>query len=93
MGEDVPSFFDEEAKWIEVAVIVTDLIVPYGQIIVFLLPLLVVYIWYRKVTWKTALIAVAIGALLAWGLYEFDEWLFNWGAAETFKAIHGPDGI
>lgn len=89
IGDDPAQFGPNTNKWAIIFAFLTDLLVPYGQIVAFLVPfglLWVVPQW--RLTMKTVLSAVIIGGLLAYGVYLLDDWLLLWGQDAAFRAIY-----
>ena len=77
-------------KWAAIAAFVTDLIVPYGQIVLFLLPFIVIWKVKKWVfSWKTILVAFIVGGLLAWGAWWLDWWILALGQAAAFRDLYG----
>ena len=84
--EAYPTMSDKTAL---IAAHMTDLIVPYGQIIVFFIPFLVMRWRKTKFSFKNIAIAITIGGLLAWGAWWLDWWLLALGQASAFESIYG----
>ncbi len=89
IGESPVVYPQTEDKLAVMLAYLTNLIVPYGQIVVFFLPFLIM--WWRK--WKFSprniIIAIIIGGLLAWGTWWLDWWILALGQAAAFNAIYG----
>jgi hypothetical protein len=88
LGSDPVQFSDAD-KWPTIFGILSYYTVPYGQILLVLLSFVGVYLYYRKFTKKTVLIAIAIGAVLALLAYLLDQWLLIYGQSAVYKAING----
>lgn len=90
IGEPPAAYPDPLTKWAAIFAFATDQIVPYGQIVLFLLPFLAIWLvkkWHF--TWRALVLATIVGALLAWSAYWFDQWLLLWGAGQAFEALYG----
>lgn len=86
---DNPIQYGEADKWPSVLAILSDFLVPQGQIILFVLPFVLIKIWRKKFTVQNVIAATVIGGCLALFLYVFDTWLLDWGQAQLFYDIHG----
>ncbi|MBI1833552.1 MAG: hypothetical protein HYR90_01875 [Candidatus Andersenbacteria bacterium] len=87
IGDD-PSQFYTEDKWPVITAFLTDLIVPYGQILLLIIPFII--LWkLGKWTIKAIFFALIIGVVLAWLAWRADILILDLGQAAAFKALYG----
>ena len=88
LGDD-PAQFSDNDKWPVILADLTDLIVPYGQIILFILPFIVIKIWKKPFTFRNLGLALLIGILLAYSAGVFDNWLLRWAQGQAYYDLYG----
>jgi len=90
IGRTPAAYPNTDDKLAVIAAFLTDLIVPYGQVVLFVLPFIVIW---RKKNWrftpKSTIIALIVGGLLAWGAWWLDWWILALGQAAAFRSIYG----
>lgn len=88
LGENPTAYPQVDDKWPAIAAIITDLIVPVIIIGLFILPLLIIKFRKKPFTALNVILAVIIGALLAYGAWWLNEWSYGYGQAVIFRAIY-----
>ena len=89
LGEEPAAYPDANDKWPAIFGVVSFYFVPYGMIIVFLLPFIFLLLTRKKFTRKRIILATVIGVVLSCLLYLFDEWFLVYGQASLFYDIYG----
>ncbi|KKT92265.1 MAG: hypothetical protein A3E37_01480 [Candidatus Andersenbacteria bacterium RIFCSPHIGHO2_12_FULL_46_9] len=88
LGTDPSEFPRPENKWPVIFADLTDLLVPVVITGLFILPLLIIKFRKNPFTALNVILAVIIGALLAYGAWWLNEWSYGYGQAVIFRAIY-----
>ena len=92
LGRTPTAYPRGDDKWAAITADMIDLLVPVVMVVVFLLPL--AWLWWRKVkrhkdfTIVSILLAVLIGAGLAYGVWWLNEWSYGYGVGVIYHAIY-----
>lgn len=89
LGEEPAAYPDANDKWPAILAVTIDIAVPFIIFLLFVLPLLVLKIRKKKLTPRNTIIALLIGAGLAYGGYYLNEWSYGYGIGVIFRGIYG----
>lgn len=88
LGEN-PETYSSLNKWPAITAIVIDAMVPVIILLLFLSPAIVLKLRKKKFTALNVILAIIIGAALAYGAWLLNEWSYGYGQGAVFREIYG----
>lgn len=88
-----PAAYSEKTKWPVIVADLTDLAVPIVITLLFFAPFAFL-VWRKKKKGKdftifNILFSLAVGGVLAYGLWWLNEWSYGYGLGVVYRGIYG----